>query len=40
MEDSRFKLWYTGTTTVKNIVGIVIDKILRMKRWTSNDKET
>jgi hypothetical protein len=29
VEDTGFKLWYTGTTTNKNGVGIVLDKILK-----------
>jgi hypothetical protein len=29
VEDSGFKLWYTGTTTNKNGVGIVLDKSLK-----------
>jgi exonuclease III len=29
MEDISFKLWYTGTTTTKNGVGIVLDKSLK-----------
>ena len=28
LEDSGFKLWYTGTTTNKNGVGILINKSL------------
>jgi exonuclease III len=28
-EDTGFKLWYTGTTTNKNGVGIVLDKSLK-----------
>jgi hypothetical protein len=28
-EDISFKLWYTGTTTKKNGVGIVLDKSLK-----------
>jgi exonuclease III len=28
VEDTGFKLWYTGTTTNKNRVGIVLDKRL------------
>jgi hypothetical protein len=28
-EDTGFKLWYTGTTTTKNGVGIVLDKSLK-----------
>ncbi|MEJ2729591.1 MAG: hypothetical protein P8185_13980 [Deltaproteobacteria bacterium] len=29
MEDTGFKLWYTGTTANKNGVGIVLDKSLK-----------
>jgi hypothetical protein len=29
VEDTSFKLWYTGTTTTKNGVGIMIDKSLK-----------
>jgi exonuclease III len=29
VEDTDFKLWYTGTTTNKNGVGIVLDKSLK-----------
>jgi hypothetical protein len=29
VEDTSFKLWYTGTTTTKNEVGIMIDKSLK-----------
>jgi hypothetical protein len=29
VEDIGFKLWYTGTTTNKNRVGIVLDKSLK-----------
>jgi exonuclease III len=29
VEDTGFKLWYTGTTTNKNGVGIVLDKNLK-----------
>jgi exonuclease III len=29
VEDTGFKLWYTGTTTTKNGVGIVLDKSLK-----------
>jgi exonuclease III len=29
VEDTGFKLWYTGTTTNKNGVGIVLDKSLK-----------
>jgi exonuclease III len=29
VEDTGFKLWYTGTTINKNGVGIVLDKILK-----------
>ena len=29
MEDTGFKLWYTGTTASKNGVGIVLDKSLK-----------
>jgi hypothetical protein len=29
VEDTSFKLWYTGTTTNKNGVGIVLDKSLK-----------
>jgi hypothetical protein len=29
VEDTGFKLWYTGTTTIKNGVGIVLDKSLK-----------
>jgi hypothetical protein len=29
VEDTSFKLWYTGTTTNKNRVGIVLDKSLK-----------
>jgi exonuclease III len=29
LEDTGFKLWYTGTTTNKNGVGIVLDKSLK-----------
>jgi hypothetical protein len=29
VEDTGFKLWYTGTTTTKNEVGIVLDKSLK-----------
>jgi exonuclease III len=29
MEDTGFKLWYTGTTTNKNGVGIALDKSLK-----------
>jgi hypothetical protein len=29
VEDTAFKLWYTGTTTNKNGVGIVLDKSLK-----------
>jgi hypothetical protein len=28
VEDTGFKLWHTGTTTIKNGVGIIIDKSL------------
>jgi exonuclease III len=40
VEDTSFKLWYTGTTTNKNGVGIVLDKSLKDGVWTSSDKET
>jgi hypothetical protein len=33
VEDTGFKLWYTGTTTNKNGVGIVLDKI-----WLVGDR--
>jgi exonuclease III len=29
VEDTDFKLWYTGTTTTKNGVGIVLDNNLK-----------
>jgi exonuclease III len=29
VEDTGFKLWYTGTTANKNGVGIVLDKSLK-----------
>jgi exonuclease III len=29
VEDTSFKLWYTGTTANKNGVGIVLDKSLK-----------
>jgi exonuclease III len=29
MEDTGFKLWYTGNTSTKNDVGIVLDKSLK-----------
>jgi hypothetical protein len=29
VEDISFKLWYTGTTSTKNGVGIVLDKNLK-----------
>jgi hypothetical protein len=29
MKDTSFKLWYTGTTSTKNVVGIVLDKSLK-----------
>jgi exonuclease III len=29
VEDTIFKLWYTGTTSTKNGVGIVLDKSLK-----------
>jgi hypothetical protein len=29
VEDIGFKLWYTGTTSTKNEVGIVLDKRLK-----------
>jgi hypothetical protein len=29
VEDADFKLWYTGNTTIKNGVGIVLDKSLK-----------
>jgi exonuclease III len=29
VEDTDFKLWYTGTTANKNGVGIVLDKSLK-----------
>jgi exonuclease III len=29
VEDTDFKLWYTGTTANKNGVGIVLDKTLK-----------
>jgi hypothetical protein len=29
VKDTSFKLWYTGTTTNKNGVGIVLDKSLK-----------
>jgi hypothetical protein len=29
VEDTSFKLWYTGTTSTKNGVGIVLDKGLK-----------
>jgi hypothetical protein len=29
VEDTIFKLWYTSTTSTKNGVGIVLDKILK-----------
>jgi exonuclease III len=29
VEDTGFKLWYTGTTSTKNRVGIVLDKSLK-----------
>jgi exonuclease III len=29
VEDTGFKLWYTGTTANKNGVGIVVDKSLK-----------
>jgi exonuclease III len=29
LEDTGFKLWYTCTTTSKNVVGIVLDKSLK-----------
>jgi hypothetical protein len=29
VKDTGFKLWYTGTTSTKNVVGIVLDKSLK-----------
>jgi exonuclease III len=29
VEDTGFKLWYTGSTSTKNRVGIVLDKSLK-----------
>jgi hypothetical protein len=29
VEDTSFKLWYTGTTSTKNRLGIVLDKSLK-----------
>jgi hypothetical protein len=29
VEDTSVKLWYTGTTSIKNGVGIVLDKSLK-----------
>jgi hypothetical protein len=29
VEDTSFKLWYTGNTSTKNGVGIVLDKSLK-----------
>jgi hypothetical protein len=29
VEDTGFKLWYTGNTSTKNSVGIVLDKSLK-----------
>jgi hypothetical protein len=29
MKDADFKLWYTGNTSTKNDVGIVLDKSLK-----------
>jgi hypothetical protein len=29
VEDTGFKLWYTGTTSIKNGVDIVLDKSLK-----------
>jgi hypothetical protein len=29
VENTAFKLWYTGNTTIKNVVGIVLDKSLK-----------
>jgi hypothetical protein len=29
VEDTGFKLWYTGTTANKNGIGIVLDKSLK-----------
>jgi exonuclease III len=29
VEDTGFKLWYTGTTSTKNGVGIMLDKSLK-----------
>jgi hypothetical protein len=29
VEDTGFKLWYTGTTSTKNRIGIVLDKSLK-----------
>jgi hypothetical protein len=29
VEDTGFKLWYTGNTSIKNDVGIVLDKSLK-----------
>jgi hypothetical protein len=29
VKDTDFKLWYTGNTSIKNDVGIVLDKSLK-----------
>jgi hypothetical protein len=29
VEDTGFKLWYTGNTSTKNVVGILVDKSLK-----------
>jgi hypothetical protein len=29
VKDTGFKLWYTCTTSIKNVVGIVLDKSLK-----------
>jgi exonuclease III len=40
VEDTGFKLWYTGNTSTKNGVGIVLDKSLKDGVVTSSVKET
>jgi exonuclease III len=41
VEDTGFKFWYTGNTSIKNGVGNVLDKSLKdgvmdIKWWTSS----
>jgi hypothetical protein len=39
VENTGFKLWYSGTVANKNGVGILIDKTSRMEWWTSKGRE-